>query len=135
MAGINITPFVFFQGNCREAMIFYHSVFGGLLTLRTYAEEMGAQAREGWGEKIAYASLESNGTCLKAWDSEIANPEARKIELQVSGDNEAKLREIFEALCQGGGKAKHPIERQLAGGLSGRLFDKFGLDWIVTVHK
>jgi PhnB protein len=134
MAQIQITPFVFFQGNCREAMTFYQGILGGSLTMRTYDEAMGDKAPEGWGDKIAYAALMSGTTYLKAWDSEIANPEARKIELEISGDDEPKLREIFEKLCEGG-KAKYPIVSQPGGELSGRLFDKYGLDWIVTIHK
>lgn len=131
---MQITPLVFFQGNCKDAMTFYHGILGGTLTMKTYGEELGDKAPEGWSDKIAHATLEVGTTRIKAWDSEIANAEARKIELEISGDDEPKLREIFEALCEGG-KAKHPIERQESGHLAGRLFDKFGLDWIIAVHK
>ena len=134
MTNIEVTPFVFFQGNCKEAMTFYQSVLGGTLELRTYGEAMGDKAPEGWTDKIAHAVLTSGTTCLKAWDSKLANAEARKIELEISGEDEQKLREIFHGLCEGG-KAKHGLETQHGGDLSGRLFDKFGLDWIVTVHK
>ncbi|MBX4192357.1 VOC family protein [Candidatus Parcubacteria bacterium] len=132
MANIQVTPFVFFEGNCKEAMTFYHGILGGSLTFRTYGEAMGDKAPEGWSDKIVHASLENGSIYLNAWDSKIANPEARKIELEISGDDEPKLREIFDKLCEEG-KAKHPIEMQPWGGLSGRLFDKYGLDWIVTV--
>ena len=30
---INLTPFLLFDGNCAEAMTFYHICFGGELTL------------------------------------------------------------------------------------------------------
>jgi len=132
MANIKVTPFIFFQGNCKEAMIFYHGIFGGSLTLTTYGEAMGDKAPLGWGDKIAYAALESGDTCFKGRDSQIANAEARKVELEISGRDEPKLREMFDTLCEGG-KAKHPIEKQPTGDVSGRLFDKYGLDWIVTV--
>jgi len=131
---MQITPTIFFQGNCKEAMTFYQGILGGSLTLRTYDEVMGDKAPEGWSDKIAYAVLESGSFCFKALDSKIANAEARKIELEVSGDDEPKLREIFDKLCEGG-KAKNALEKQPWGGVSGRLFDKYGLDWIVTVHK
>jgi len=113
-------------------MSFYQSVLGGSLTLKTYAEAMANQAPEGWEDKIAYAELKTGNSCIKAWDSKLANAEARKIELEVAGDDEQKLRNIFDALCDGG-KAKHPLEPQPRGGLTGRLFDKFGLDWIVSI--
>ena len=130
MTALQIAPFIFFQGNCKEAMSFYHGILGGTLELKTYAEVQG-EAPEGWGDKIAHASLQVGDTCIKAWDSKIANPEARKIELEIKGSDEQKLREIFDKLCEGG-KAKHPIEKQPGGEHSGRLFDKYGLDWIVT---
>jgi len=129
---MQITPLVFFQGNCKEAMVFYQGILGGSLTLKTFGEAMGEKAPEGWSDKIAYAALDAGSTRIKAWDSKIANAEARKIELEISSDDEAKAREIFDALCEGG-KAKHPIEKQHGGDLSGRLFDKYGLDWIVTI--
>jgi PhnB protein len=134
MTNIDVTPLIFFQGNCKEAMTFYQGVLGGSLELRTYGEVMGDKAPEGWSDKIAYAVLRSGTTCLKAWDSKIANAEARKIELEVSGEDEQKLRKIFDGLCEGG-KAKHALEKQYGGDLSGRLFDKYGLDWMVTVRK
>ena len=133
MTNIDVTPVVFFQGNCREAMTFYRSVLGGSLELRTYGDAMGDKAPEGWADKIAHAVLTSGTTRLKAWDSKIANAEARKIELEVSGEDEKRLREIFERLCEGG-KAKHALEMQSGGELSGRLFDRYGLDWVVTVR-
>lgn len=131
---MNITPTVFFQGNCKEALTFYQGILGGTLTLKTYSEAMSDKAPEGWGDKITYAELRSDTFCIKGLDSKIANAEARKIELEISGDDEAKLRGIFDALCDGG-KAKSLLEEQYWGGLSGRLFDKYGLDWIVVVHK
>ncbi|MBV9330941.1 MAG: VOC family protein [Alphaproteobacteria bacterium] len=134
MSGIEITPRIFFQGNCREAMTFYQSVLGGALTLKTYGEAMGTKAPEGLADKIAEAELSSGTTRLRAWDSKLANAEARKIELEISGEDENQLRKIFDGLCDGG-KAKHPLEKQESGAVSGRLFDRFGLDWIVTVRK
>ena len=121
MTSMNVTPVIFFQGNCKEAMEFYQGILGGSLTFNTYGEEL-------------HATLTSDVFCLKGLDSKIANAEARKVELEVSGNDEAKMREIFAKLCEGG-KAKHEIAKQPSGELSGRLFDKYGLDWIVTINK
>lgn len=132
MTNIHVHPFIFFKGECREAMTFYQGILGGELTLRTFSE-VGGETPEGWDDKIAYAELKADGLCLKAWDSPMANPEARKIEFEVIGTNEAALRKIFDALSEGEGKAKHPMEMQSWGRVSGRLFDKYGLDWMVTV--
>lgn len=121
IATMQVTPVIFFQGNCKEAFEFYHKLLGGSLTLITDGEEI-------------HAELKSDAFCLKGLDSKIANAEARKIELEVSGDDEPKLREIFDKLCEGG-KAKHSFEQQPGGDLLARLFDKYGLDWMVTIHK
>ena len=134
MNNIQLVPLVFFQGNCKEAMTFYQGILGGTLALKTYSQEMGDKAPEGWGDKILHAELASGSARINALDSKMANPEARKVELEIIGTDEAKLREMFDKLCEGG-KAKSLIGAQADGGHWGRLFDKYGLDWKVTVEK
>lgn len=131
---MKLTPCIFFKGNCQEAMEFYQSVLGGELTLQKYNESVGVTIPEGWEDKIIHATLTEGDVCLTALDSPIANPEARKIELSIMGTDENRMREIFAKLTVGG-KAKHPLEKQYDGSLSGRLFDKYGLDWIVNINN
>ncbi|HET8574676.1 MAG TPA: VOC family protein [Candidatus Paceibacterota bacterium] len=131
---IQLDPYIFFTGNCREAMEFYQSVFGGELVLQTHGEALGEGAPEDWREKIMHAFLSGGDARLMACDSKQANEEARKIELSLSGSNEARLREIFEKLSEGG-KVKQPLEKQFWGDTFGRLWDRYGIDWMVNISQ
>lgn len=132
---VQLVPYIFFQGNCKEAMAFYQKALGGDLRLTTYGEAGDASAPEG-AEQIAYAELVSDHMTLKGMDSKIANPEARKVELMVSGskDDEERLRKIFAALAVGG-KVKHEMKQHPRGNVQGRLYDAYGLDWIVSIEN
>lgn len=116
-------------------MEFYQKALGGTLTLTTYKEVSDSTAPED-PEQIAYAELTSDHMILKGMDSKIANPEARKVELMVSGgkDDEETLRKIFAALAEGG-KAKQAMEQHPRGNMQGRLYDVYGIDWIVSVES
>jgi PhnB protein len=41
MNKIELAPYIFFKGNCREAMEFYKEVFGGELDLMAYEDVPG----------------------------------------------------------------------------------------------
>lgn len=135
MSTVQLVPYIFFQGNCKEAMEFYQKALGGTLTLTTYKEVGDSTAPED-PEQIAYAELVSDHMILKGMDSKIANPEARKVELMVSGgkDDEERLHKVFAALAEGG-KAKHEMERRPRGNVQGRLYDAYGIDWIVSIES
>jgi uncharacterized glyoxalase superfamily protein PhnB len=42
-----LTPYLFFNGNCREALNFYKDCFGGQLELMTYADAPNKEACPG----------------------------------------------------------------------------------------
>lgn len=131
-SNLNLAPYIFFKGNCEEAMKFYQEVFGGELSLNHFPDS-GDGVPEGFSGKVSFAELVcGDGFRLRAIDSPIANPEARKVELQVFSEDEERIKEIFKKLCEGG-KAKQEIEKKPWGGMAGRLFDKFGLDWVIAV--
>ncbi|MFD8424894.1 hypothetical protein [Streptomyces sp. NPDC059466] len=70
-----VTPYLNFGGNAREAMEFYHSVFGGTLDITTYAD---LHRAEGAGQEdlVAHAMLRGAvGVVLMGSDTPI--PEAQ----------------------------------------------------------
>lgn len=135
MSSLQLVPFIFFKGNCQEAMEFYQKALGGELKLVTYQETIGDKATIEEKEQISYAELVSDKMVLKAFDSKIANPEARKVELMVSGTkvDEEELQRIFASLAVGG-HIKQEITKQERGNEQGRLYDAFGIDWIVSIE-
>src|SRR5437879_4902080 len=57
---MNLSPFLLFDGNCAEAMTFYHSSLGGALTLTLVADTpMKVQAPLEHLQKVAFAHLQA----------------------------------------------------------------------------
>lgn len=128
-------PYINFQGRAREAMEFYHDVFGGKLSL--YAADQGGTPREAEpGEPIMYARLDADGVMLVGSDG---NPKYRPtvgdhIAIVLMGTNRSALATAFEKLAAGG-QVKGPLRAAPWGGEAGWLTDKFGINWNIDVEK
>jgi PhnB protein len=129
---ISLDPYIFFPGNCREAMEFYKGVFGGELSLQTYGEVNAANDANP-ADNIMHAALES-GIKLYGSDTSEASAAAKKVSLCLGGesDQEDKLRQIFEGLSEGG-DVRSPLKTEFWGDTFGTLTDKFGVDWMVNI--
>lgn len=134
MSPLTLRPFLFFNDNCKEAFQFYHDALGSELSFETEDGE-NSEAEAGDQGSIRFAKLTSDEMVLLGMDSKIANSEARKIELQIEGGSEDRERfeEIFNNLAEGG-KIKHPLEQKKRGNIQGRLYDAYGIDWIVSIR-
>ncbi len=129
-----LNPYLSFKDNARQAMEFYHSVFGGKLTMSTYAENDMDQY-PGEGDKIMHAMLEAdNGTTLMAADTpnNVEYHTGTNISMSLSGDNEAELSQYFERLSAGG-KVREPLTKAPWGDVFGMFTDKFGINWMVNI--
>lgn len=130
-----LNPYISFDGNTREAMEFYHSVFGGELKLSTFAEMGGAP--EGMDpSKIMHSELTAdNGITIMAADAATGMREfvvGTNMSLSLGGDNEAELTSYYNKLAEGG-KIEHPLEKASWGDTFGMCIDKFGTFWLVNI--
>ena len=85
--GSRLNPYLSFQGNAREAMQFYRSVFGGELTTSTFAEG-GMEHDPGDADKVMHAQLEAaNGMTLMGSDtpSHMEYQPGSRISISLSG--------------------------------------------------
>lgn len=131
MDNITITPYIFFKGNCREAMEFYKDIFGGELTIQT-AGEAGAANEEWPAEYVMHASLSGGEIALMASDSPKASEKAAKVSLSLNGSDEAKLRKIFDRLSEDV-EVEYPLKKEFWGDIFGGVVDKYGIDWMVNI--
>jgi PhnB protein len=131
MDKVILHPYLFFAGNCREAMEFYKNIFGGELTIQAF-DDIPGDTPEDMKGKIMHARLSGGDVELMASDSQAASPEARKIELSLSGMDEAKLSKIFDGLSAGG-KVKSSLKKEFWGDIFGSLTDKYNIDWMVNI--
>ena len=130
-----LNPYISFDGNARQAMEFYHSVFGGELTLSTFAELGGAP--EGMPEDgIMHSELKApNGITIMAADSATGMREfivGTNMSLSLGGDNEAELTDYFNKLADGG-KIEQPLTKAQWGDTFGMCIDRFGTFWMVNI--
>jgi PhnB protein len=135
MSAIQLDPYLFFQGNCKEAMEFYKDVFGGELTMTAYKDTPGDfPGKAERLEQIMHANLKGGAVTLMAADTPQASAKAAKIELSLSGDDEGQLRAIFDKLAVGG-NVKMKLEKQFWGDVFGNLTDKYNIDWMVNINQ
>jgi len=135
MAGLSLVPYLFFKGNCKEAMEFYKEAFGGTLTIQTMAEAgQDMQMPDSKPTDVMHARLKDGSFELMASDSGKASDKMAKVELAINGPSseEEKMRQIFKKLSDGG-EVKMELEKMPWGDLYGQFTDKFGVDWMMDI--
>jgi PhnB protein len=134
MSNVRLEPYLFFKGNCREAMEFYKGIFGGELAIQALGDVPGDMpGKAEHPDYIMHAKLSGGLVTIMGSDSEQASPKAAKIELSLSGTDEAELRKVFDALAEGG-TVNSPLQKQYWGDTFGNLSDKFNIDWMVNIE-
>lgn len=131
-----LNPYLGFRDNAREAMNFYQSVFGGELTLSTFAEFQASDDPAEAG-KIMHAMLTTaHGMVLMGADTpnSMEFSPGSSISISLSGDDEAELRGYFEKLSGNGGSVTVPMDRAPWGDIFGMCTDPFGIAWLVNVN-
>lgn len=129
MAEIKLDPYIFFTGNCREAMEFYKEVFGGELTIQTLKE-----AGMGDSDNVMHAHLKGGLVELMASDGTRTKPyETSSISLSLSGSDTDTLTKVFEQLSDVG-EVTAPLKKESWGDTFGTLTDRFGVDWMVNIN-
>lgn len=132
-----LLPYLNFDGQTTEAMKFYHSIFGGELSMQTFAEAGMADKPE-LGERVIHAQLKNDALSFMASDThpEFSPPfvPGNNINMSIVGTDSAKLTEYFNKLSEGG-KIDMPLEKQFWGDVYGALTDKFGVPWMVNISS
>lgn len=132
MKTVNLNPYLFFDGNCREAMEFYHNIFAGELTVQTFGE-VDKSCPDAMKDSVMHANLMGGEVEFFASDGMGSNPLGTgKISMTLHGTDEEKLRSMFEKLSKGG-KVNTPIEKQVWGDLYGDVTDKYDVSWMVNI--
>ncbi|MFF3026965.1 VOC family protein [Microbacterium sp. NPDC057944] len=130
-----LNPYISFHQNAREAMTFYQSALGGELRIDTFENyDMGLPPNE--KHLVMHAQLETpDGLTLMGADTPSHMPYAAPagISVSVSGDDEARLESIWNALAATG-TITVPFETPPWGGRFGMLTDAFGIGWMVALN-
>ena len=131
---VRLNPYIGFDGEAREAMDFYKSVFGGELTLNTYGAS-GMSDDPAQAEKIMHSMLDAgSGLVIMGSDAPPGMPrdEGSRITVSLSGDDEATLRRYWDGLVDGG-NVTMPLEKAPWGDSFGMCTDRYGVAWMVNI--
>lgn len=127
-----LNPYISFDGNGREALEFYRSVFGGELTISTFGDFGGDPSI---ADKVMHGQLDTPaGYTLMGSDVAPGMPAFTRgdgMTISLSGDDE-ELGRYFEKLADGG-QVTMALEKQAWGDLYGQVIDRFGVSWMVNV--
>ena len=129
-----LNPYVGFRDTAKQAMEFYQSVFGGELTLSTFAD-LHASDDPAEENKIMHGMLTSpGGLVLMGADTpnRTSYSPGDNFSVSLSGEDEAELRSYWEKLSDGA-TSTAPRAQAPWGDIFGMCTDKFGVNWLVNI--
>jgi PhnB protein len=129
--------YLFFNGNCTEALTFYMDVLGGDdLSLMRYKDYPGgANQNPALDDKIIHGRLTFGGNTIMASDSPpemYGTPQGFSISLTVDTPEEADS--LYSKLTDSG-KITMPISETPFAHRFGMFSDKFGTEWMISCEK
>ena len=134
---INLTPYLLFEGNCREAMEFYKSCFGGeMIAVKVKDSPAKDLMPTALHDKIINARLKSGNVEISASDwlmPDRTPSRGNTVCLYLSGGTFEELKTLFEKLSEGAA-VTDPLTEQFFG-TYGALNDKFGVRWMFQANR
>jgi PhnB protein len=135
-----LDPYLFFNGNCAEAMRFYEKTLGGKLEMMMKASEAPAEAGGGCPgadpNSVMHACVVVDDRKLMAsdWMSPDPYPGMSGVSLSLVYPTVQEAKRTFEALAAGG-TVFMPLEKTFWVESFGMLKDKYGTSWMVSGGK
>lgn len=131
-----LNPYLSFRDTAKQAMEFYHSVFGGELTVSTFGEfQVSDDPAE--KDKVMHGMLSTpDGLVLMGADTPNSMPlnPGNNYSVSLSGDDEATLKGYWDKLSAGG-SVTMALEKAPWGDSFGMLNDRFGVSWLVNISR
>ncbi len=138
----SIIPYLYFDGNCEEAMNFYHSVLGGTIPyVGRYADMPPSDDQKSDpadANRIMHMSLQlEDGAAILA--SDVPSKEmpgfkftpGNNIAMSLNASSREHAEKIFNGLSAGG-IVTMPLNDTFWGAYFGMWNDKFGISWMVN---
>lgn len=130
-----MTPYLTYNGNCREAMQFYCDRLGASLQMlmRIGDAPMADQIPADQHDRVMHARIQLNGLVLMASDAMSGFPfEGYKgFSLSLNPTDPAEAERLFAALADGG-TVTMALDKTFWARLFGTVTDRFGVPWMVN---
>ena len=130
-----LDPYLFFNGNCAEAIRFYEKALDGKLAgMMRYGESPEpSHCPAGSADRIMHAAIDLNGQLLMA--SDVPSGESyegmKNVSLSLFYRTVDEARRAFTALGEGG-KVTMPLAETFWADIFGMLTDRFGTSWMIS---
>jgi PhnB protein len=130
-----LNPYLNFNGNARQALEFYASVFGGSPALSTFADFGAKDAPD--ADRIMHGALETEaGYTIMGADvtSDMEYRPMAGFSVSLSGDGADDLHRYWDKLSASG-TITMPLSKQVWGDEFGMCVDGFGVSWLVNISQ
>ncbi|WP_337261641.1 MULTISPECIES: VOC family protein [unclassified Serratia (in: enterobacteria)] len=136
-----IQPYLFFTGNCEQAINFYAQQLGGKIVVMMRYKDMPAADQQNGPpnvdpEAIMHVRLEVGNNVIMASDSCPAEPgdlSHKGYSLSIKLDDVSQGRDLFTRLADGG-NVNMPFQPTFWAKGFGMLTDQFGVNWMINVE-
>ena len=129
-----ITPCIHFQGNCDEAIKFYHEALGAEIKDINYAKD--APPDSGMDSLppnfVMHSEIVICGMNFSLTDGSETPITGEHVSFLITYDTAVKVKEAFEKLADGGSVVE-PLAKVFWSELYGYVIDRFGVNWQVMV--
>ena len=130
------SPYLMFNGTCRDAFTKYQEIFGGELFMMPMSDAPGGEAPpDANPDLIIHAALNVAGNMLMASDDPTSDGGAKLgIHVAVNLADLSEANRVFDALAEGGEVTQPLIETFFSPGF-GTCTDRWGIPWMVSVDQ
>lgn len=134
---MKMTPYLGFDGDCREAFEFYAATLGGKVDMiLSYGESpMRDELLPAAHDRVMHASLSVDGELLMGGDAppgQYTKQQGMMVALEIA--DAGKAGRVFDALADGG-QVGMPFEETFWVERFGMVTDRFGTPWAINGGK
>ena len=131
---MSFAPYLFFSGNCREAMTRYKEIFGGeLFVMRMGDAPDAGDLPPEKADLVIHAAVMIDGGMLMASDDPMTDGPitVSGIQVSVSPKTAEEATRVFDALAEGG-QVTQPLIPTFFSPAFGMCVDRFGTPWMIS---
>jgi PhnB protein len=130
-----LTTYLTFDGNCREAMKFYAKCLGAELELMSFSDAPMEVPKES-KDRIMHAKLTKGSAVLMASDTMPGMPfqQGNNFSIAVSCESAQETERLFTAFGENG-KVTMVLHETFWAARFGMLTDQFGINWMFNLDK
>jgi PhnB protein len=132
---MSITPYLFLEGRCEEAIAFYEQAIGARVAMKLHYRDAppGTPTDPAHAGKVMHATLLAAGAELLLSDGHCSGtPGFSGFCVTLTTSDEAEAARWFTALAEGG-TARMPMQKTFFAKSFGMCTDRFGIGWMVMV--